>query len=79
MNTELKRNGRLAQTRIYLCKLLRMFVYQSDWKVIPLGAVIAAVVTFVVERRVRARVRLHLERVLQLDSGRLPRAENDQA
>ncbi len=48
MNTELKRNGRIAQTRIYLCKLLRMFVYQSDWKVIPLGAVIAAVVTFVV-------------------------------
>ena len=25
-----------------------MFVYQSDWKVLPMGALIAALVTFVV-------------------------------
>ena len=42
--------GRLSQTFIYLGKLLRMFVYQNDWKVLPMGAVIAAVVTFVVGR-----------------------------
>lgn len=40
--------GRWAQTRIYLGKLLRMFVYQNDWKVLPMGAFIAAVVTLVV-------------------------------
>ena len=40
--------GRLAQTRIYLGKMLRMFVYQNDWKVLPMGAFIAAVVTLVV-------------------------------
>ena len=46
--TDLKHKGRLAQTAIYLGKLLRMFVYQNDWKVLPMSAVIAAVVTFVV-------------------------------
>lgn len=44
----LKHKGRLAQTRIYLGKFLRMFVYQNDWKALPTGAVIAAIVTFVV-------------------------------
>ena len=46
--TDVKHRGRLAQTGIYLGKLLRMFVYQNDWKVLPIGAFIAAVVTFVV-------------------------------
>ncbi len=45
---DVKQRGRLAQTGIYLGKLLRMFVYQNDWKVLPMGAFIAAVVTFVV-------------------------------
>lgn len=45
---DVKHRGRLAQTGIYLGKLLRMFVYQNDWKVLPMGAFIAAVVTFVV-------------------------------
>ena len=40
-------NGRIAQTAIYVGKFFRMFVYQSDWKVLPIGAVIAAIVTFV--------------------------------
>ncbi len=49
MNSDvLKHKGRLAQTRIYLGKFLRMFVFQSDWKVLPMGAFIAAIVTFVV-------------------------------
>ncbi len=41
-------DGRIAQTGIYLGKFLRLFVFQNDWKVLPMGAFIAAVVTFVV-------------------------------
>ena len=48
MNGNVKHKGRVGQTFIYLGKLLRMFVYQSDWKVLPMGAIIASVVTFVV-------------------------------
>ena len=44
----IEHRGRVAQTFIYLGKLLRMFLYQSDWKVLPVSAVIAGVVTFVV-------------------------------
>ena len=43
-----KHRGFHAQTGIYLGKFLRMFVFQSDWKVLPIGAVIAGIVTFVV-------------------------------
>ena len=43
-----KHRGYFAQTGIYLGKFLRMFIYQSDWKVLPMAAVIAGVVTFVV-------------------------------
>ncbi|MBE6997136.1 MAG: ABC transporter permease [Ruminococcaceae bacterium] len=48
MTDNLKHKGRIGQMWIYLGKFLRMFVYQNDWKVLPIGAVIAAVVTFVV-------------------------------
>ena len=48
MNENLRHKGRLGQMFVYLGKFLRMFVFQSDWKVIPIGAVIAGVVTFVV-------------------------------
>ena len=48
MNGDLMHKGRLAQTRIYLGKFIRMFAYQNDWKVLPISALIAAVVTFVV-------------------------------
>ena len=48
VNGELKYKGRISQTWTYLKKFLRMFVYQSDWKVLPIGALIAALVTFVV-------------------------------
>ena len=44
----LQYTGRLEQFGIYFRKFLRMFVYQSDWVVLPIGAVIAALVTFVV-------------------------------
>lgn len=42
-----KYRGRIAQIWIYFRKFLRMFVYQSDWKVLPIGAIIAALVTLV--------------------------------
>ena len=45
---DIRHKGRLGQVWIYLGKFLRMFVYQNDWKVLPMGAIIAAVVTFVV-------------------------------
>lgn len=48
MASELKYSGRLAQIGIYFRKFLRMFVYQSDWKVLPIGAIIAALITLVV-------------------------------
>ena len=48
MKDRLRYKGRLAQTRIYFGKCIRMFVYQNDWKFLPISALIAAVVTFVV-------------------------------
>lgn len=45
---KLKYSGRISQIGIYFKKFLRMFVYQSDWKVLPIGAIIAALVTLVV-------------------------------
>ena len=41
--------GRIGQVRIYLGKLLRMFLYQNDWKVLPMAAVIAGLVAMVVK------------------------------
>ncbi len=40
--------GRGQQTLIYLGKLFRMFLFQNDWKVLPMSAIIAALVCFVV-------------------------------
>ncbi len=40
--------GRLTQIPIYIGKNFRMFVYQNDWKVIPMAAFIALLVAFVV-------------------------------
>ena len=45
---EYKHRGRVAQTFIYLGKLFRMFLFQNDWKVLPMSAVIAALVAFAV-------------------------------
>ena len=41
--------GRRSQILIYLGKFLRMFVYQNDWKVLPMAAVIAGLVAMVVK------------------------------
>ena len=48
MTSELRYSGRIAQIGIYFRKYLRMFVYQSDWKVLPISAIITALITLVV-------------------------------
>ena len=48
MSNTLQYRGRAAQTWIYLKKLIRMFVYQNDWKMLPMAALIAGLVTFAV-------------------------------
>ena len=40
-----------AQVWICLGKLLRMFVYQNDWKVLPMSALIAGLVGMVIRKR----------------------------
>ncbi|MDD2959665.1 MAG: ABC transporter permease [Lachnospiraceae bacterium] len=40
--------GRLGQIKIYLGKLFRIFIYEKDWKVLPMAAVIAVMVAYVV-------------------------------
>ena len=40
--------GRLAQIPIYLGKDFRMFIFQTDWKVLPMAALIAGLIAFVV-------------------------------
>ena len=41
---------RIDQIGIYFGKLARMFLYQNDWKVIPMAMLIAAVVSIVVKK-----------------------------
>ena len=41
---------RIDQVGIYFGKLIRMFLYQNDWKVIPMAMLIAAVVSIVVKK-----------------------------
>ena len=43
--------GRTSQIIIYLGKQLRFFINQSDWKVLPMAAVIAGLVGMVIRRR----------------------------
>ena len=45
---ELTYTGRFGQFIIYLGKQFRMFVTQSDWKFLPMSAVIAAMVSMAV-------------------------------
>ena len=47
----IRHRGRGAQVWIYLGKMLRMFVYQSDWKVLPMAAIIAGLVGMVIRNR----------------------------
>ena len=43
----IRHRGRLEQIGIYFGKMLRMFVYQNDWKVLPMAALSAALVSMV--------------------------------
>ena len=43
-----RHRGRRSQVPIYLRKFLRMFVYQNEWKVLPMAAIIAGLVAMVV-------------------------------
>ena len=45
---EYRHRGRTAQIPIYLGKQFRFFINQSDWKVLPMAAVIAALVSMVI-------------------------------
>lgn len=47
---KLQYRGRGGQVIIYLGKLLRGMIYQSDWKVLPMAALIAGIVSMVVRR-----------------------------
>ena len=42
--------GRIGQFFIYLGKQFRLFVFQSDWKVLPMSAIIAVLVSIAVGR-----------------------------
>ena len=43
-----RHTGRFPQTIIYLGKLFRMFIFQNDWKVLPMSAIIAGLISFAV-------------------------------
>ena len=47
----IRHRGRGAQVLIYLGKMFRMFIYQNDWKVLPMAALIAGLVGMVIRRR----------------------------
>lgn len=47
---KVKYKGRFGQLLIYLGKYFRLFILQSDWKVLPMSAVIAAMVSLAVGR-----------------------------
>lgn len=48
MDKKVRYRGRFSQIGIYLGKFLRMFVYQSDWTVLPMAALISGLVAYVV-------------------------------
>ncbi len=47
---KIRHRGRFSQVFICLGKLFRMFIFQNDWKVLPMSAIIAGLVSFVVGR-----------------------------
>ena len=47
----IRHKGRGSQILIYLGKQFRFFINESDWKVLPMAAVIAALVGMVIRRR----------------------------
>ena len=47
----IRHNGRSGQVLIYLGKQLRFFINENDWKVLPMAAVIAALVSMVIRNK----------------------------
>ena len=47
----LRHRGRGSQVIIYLGKLIRFFINQNDWKVLPMAAIIAALVSMVIRKK----------------------------
>ena len=47
----IRHRGRVSQVSIYLGKQLRFFINENDWKVLPMAAVIAALVGMVIRKR----------------------------
>ena len=47
----IRHRGRDSQILIYLGKQFRFFINESDWKVLPMAAVIAALVSMVIRKR----------------------------
>jgi len=47
---KIRYRGRLPQISVCLGKLFRSFIYQSDWKVLPMTAVIAGLVSMVIRK-----------------------------
>ena len=45
----IRHRGRIEQVGIYFMKMLRMFVYQNDWKLLPMAVIIAGLVSLVVK------------------------------
>lgn len=50
LRRRIRHRGRASQVPIYLGKQIRFFIYQSDWKVLPMAAIIAALVSMVIRR-----------------------------
>ena len=46
---EVRHRGRRSQIAIYFLKFLRMFIYQNEWKVLPMAALIAGLVGMVMK------------------------------
>ncbi|MBR2822436.1 MAG: ABC transporter permease [Clostridia bacterium] len=47
----MRHRGRSSQVSIYLGKQLRFFINENDWKVLPMAAIIAALVGMVIRKR----------------------------
>lgn len=47
INSRIQYTGRLRQTRIYLGKLFRIFIFERDWKVLPMSAAVSLMVSYV--------------------------------
>ncbi len=50
LSRHIRHRSRGAQVFIYLGKLMRMFLYQNDWKMLPMAALIAALVSMVIRK-----------------------------